>query len=345
MRILAADIGGTSTRLAIFEMQAGSVQDNSAQIRDLARKGVAPIASQRYPSADYGGLEAILAEFTARHGHDFSCACFGLAGPIRGGVASLSNLPWVIDAHALAQALGISHVWLINDLEANAYGIPLLGPDDLAPLAVGAQDDSGNAAVISAGTGLGEAGMVRDGARLLPFATEGGHADFAPRDELEVELWRYLGERFGRVSYERVVSGPGLANIYEFLRQSGRGEESPEIAARLQREDPAAVISTAALAKSCGLCSQALSLFVRVYGAEAGNLALRTLATGGIYLGGGIAPKILPALQGGEFMKAFVDKGRMTPLMDKMPVFVILNPGAALLGAGRYAALHAGGKS
>ena len=325
MRLLAGDIGGTSTRLAIFEAQVDSA---------------VALAEKRYPSQDYDGLEAILAAFTAEHPIAIQHACFGIAGPIREGRASLPNLPWTIAAQALASQLKLERVWLINDLEANAYGIALLKPQDFVVLNPGVAAP-GNAAVISAGTGLGEAGLAWDGQRHLPFATEGGHSDFAPRDALDMELLLYLQARFDHVSYERVVSGPGLASIYQFLRDSGHGKESPAIAASMRSGDAAAVISGAALERRCALCVQALALFVRAYGAEAGNLALKTLATSGVFLGGGIAPKILPALTTGEFMAAFVAKGRMKSLMQAMPVSVILNPSTALLGAARCGVLRA----
>jgi glucokinase len=206
----------------------------------------------------------------------------------------------------------------------------------------GVADPRGNIAVISAGTGLGEAGAFWDGARLHPFASEGGHADFAPRDTLEAELLLYLRERDSHVSWERVVSGPGLCSIYEFLRDSGRGVEQDAIREQMQRGDPPAVISEAALAGRCGLCTRALELFVSLYAAEAGNLALKFLATGGVYLGGGIAPRIVEKLAAPEFMRSFARKDRMQELLQAIPVRVVLNEAAALLGAARYAVLCAG---
>ncbi|MGH8403816.1 MAG: glucokinase, partial [Gammaproteobacteria bacterium] len=230
---------------------------------------------------------------------------------------------------------------LINDLEAHAYGLPLLAEKDFAVLHPGATGATGNQAIIAAGTGLGEAGLIWDGKAHIPYSTESGHADFAPRNELEIDLLRYLLREFNEhVSYERVLSGPGLYNVYRFLRERGEQLESPEVAAGLKVSDPAAVITQAALAGICRLCSQALDLFVACYGAEAGNLALRAMATGGIFIGGGIAPKILAKLKGPAFLQAFLAKGRMRKLVEQIPVKVILNDKAALLGAANYARLH-----
>jgi glucokinase len=224
---------------------------------------------------------------------------------------------------------------LVNDLEANAYGIAMLELKDFVVLNQGAADASGNAAIVSAGTGLGEAGLFWDGKQHRPFACEGGHTDLAPRNELEVELLRFLLGKFSRVSYERAVSGPGLVNIYNFLRDSGRGQESPDMVEAMRQQNPAAVISKAALDGTCALSVQALDLFVSLYGAEAGNLALKIMSTGGLFVGGGIAPKILPKLTGPLFMEAFTTKGRMSPLLKAMPVRVIMNEKTALLGAAR----------
>jgi glucokinase len=245
----------------------------------------------------------------------------------------------VVDSDLVARELGLKSVGLINDLEANAWGIAVLEAKDLVVLNEGAADASGNAAIISAGTGLGEAGLYWDGKQHRPFATEGGHTDFAPRSRLEMDLLEYLLKEFQRVSYERVVSGPGLLNIYRFLRDAGRGEEPGWLARRMRGEDPAAVISRAALDGESDLCAQALDLFVSMYGAEAGNLALKVMATGGVFLGGGIAPRIIRKLEEPAFLNAFTAKGRMKPLLQAMPVRVILNDKTALLGAARFATL------
>lgn len=325
--ILAGDIGGTSARLAAFEVARGTLR---------------VVAEKNYPSGKYSGLGDIVEEFVAAHALRVVCACFGIAGPVRNGRVKTPNLPWVIEAQALARQLGLDAVMLINDLEANAWGIAALEADDVLILNTGAPAAQGNAGVLAAGTGLGEAGLFWDGERHRPFSCEGGHADFAPRDALEVELLRHLTDKFGHVSYERVLSGPGLQNIYEFLRESGRGKETPSVVEAMRDQDGAAVIAQAALERRCKLCVDALELFVSIYGAEAGNVALKFMAFAGVYLGGGIAPKIVGKLQDGAFMRAFVAKGRMQPLLESMPVRVILNSKTALHGAARYAALQTG---
>jgi glucokinase len=271
-----------------------------------------------------------------------SLACFGVAGPVRDGRSETTNLPWVVDASDLAAALDTRRVWLINDLEANAYGIASLGAEDLCTLSEGAPGATGNAAVISAGTGLGEAGLYWDGRSHHPFATEGGHGSFSPGSDLEVELLGWLRQRWSHVSWERVVSGPGLVNLYTFLKESGRGEEPAWLAQEMAAGDAAGVISQHAASGRSELCVQALDLFVRLYGAEAGNAALKLMASGGVFLGGGIAPRNLEKMKDGTFLRAFVAKGRMQPLLEAMPVRIILNQQTALLGAARCAALRGG---
>ncbi|MCI0411079.1 MAG: glucokinase, partial [Acidobacteria bacterium] len=322
--ILAGDIGGTSTRVALFEVEGG---------RLVSR------VQTNFASAKYPGLEAILSEFLGANRIQVEAACFGIAGPVRQGRVETPNLTWVVDARQLSHQLGLETVTLLNDLESTAYGIAVLGVADFAVLQDGAPIEQGSRAVIAAGTGLGEAALHWDGKLHRPFASEGGHADFAPRDELEADLLLHLRKRFGHVSYERVVSGPGLLNFYQFLRDSGRGSEPEWLSERLRREDPSAVIATAAQEKSSDLCVLALERFVSSYGAEAGNLALKVLATGGVYVGGGIAPKILPKLKEPVFLESIVDKGRYRKLMESIPVKVILNDRTALLGAARHAAL------
>jgi glucokinase len=323
MLVLAGDIGGTSTRLAYFD-SAGST--------------LTALVERRFPSREAGSLKEIVSRFSAEHGLAAERACFGIAGPVRQGHVRTPNLPWSVDAAELALSLGLPTVQLINDLEANAYGIDLLGPDDLAILNRGVSDPSGTIAVVSAGTGLGEAMAYWDGSVHRPLRSEGGHADFAPRNELETELLLFLRAEHGRVSTERLVSGPGLRNIYRFLRDSRNIPETPAIADAMRQGDQSAAITRAALAGECPLCDQTLDLFVSLYGAEAGNVALRSLATGGVYLGGGIAPKIIERLKGPGFMLAFTAKGRLSPLLEEIPVRVILNERTALLGAGRCAA-------
>jgi len=325
--ILAGDIGGTNTRLGFYDI-----------------KGKRPnlLAQETFSSRTPGGLHAIIREFKETYHLSVEVACFGIAGPVKNDRVEASNLPWVIDSRELSETLGLPVVWLINDLEANAYGAAALKKKDFEVLNVGVPDEQGNAAIISAGTGLGEAGFYFDGKRYRPFASEGGHVDFAPRSELQIEVLRHLTKKFGRVSYERVLSGPGLKNLYEFLRDTGRGVETPELAAEIQAKDASAVIGAHGVAGTDALCSQALDLFVEIYGSEAGNLALKLKATRGLLVGGGIAPKILPRLKKPAFMEAFMAKGRMKALLEPIPVRVILNDKTALLGSALYAALEAG---
>ena len=321
--ILAGDIGGTSSRLACFEVENGQL---------------AMVAEQIYPSRQYKGLDEIATSFAAAQEGKIQRACFGIAGPVRNGRVATPNLAWVVDSRTLAQELDLPAVRLINDLEANAHGLAALEPKDLVTLNAGAPDAQGNAAVISVGTGLGEAGLFWDGKTHHPFACEGGHADFAPRTDLELELLKYLRAKFEHVSWERVLSGPGIYTIYQFLRETGRGKEPAELTEALRGPDPSAVISKAGLEGRYELCVQTLDLFVSFYGAEAGNLALKLMATGGVYIGGGIAPRIVAKLQGPAFMAAFTAKGRMRALTESMPVRVILKDSTALLGAARCAA-------
>jgi len=327
--ILGGDIGGTKTWLGIFR----------ASGRDTA----APLTLQRaakYSSSAADGLDQLIAEFLEDERDPVDFACFGLPGPVRGQRVKLINLPWEVDADALSARFGFRAAFLINDLVANAYGIGELDPRDFAILHGGEPGASGNMAVISPGTGLGEAGIFWDGHKHLPFACEGGHCDFAPRTELETELLRHLLAPYGHVSFERVLSGSmGLPNIYRFLRDTGRTAETPDVAALLETQDPGTVITRAAMDGSCPLCLQTMELFASILGAEAGNLALKTMATGGVFIGGGIAAKILPLLQRPALLEAFFAKGRFGDFMRKIPLRVILNDRAALLGAARHA-LH-----
>jgi glucokinase len=326
-RILAGDIGGTSTRLALFE--AGG-------------SALGPSAIEQYRNREHAGLGAIVARFRASHADPIDDACFGIAGPVIGGHVETPNLPWPVDAAALSREVGLARVELINDLVANAQGIFQLGPADFVTLNAGAAHAAGNVAVISAGTGLGEAGMYWDGQHHHPFAGEGGHADFAPHTDIEVELLRYLRRKLGgHVSWERVVSGPGLVNIYEFLRDTGHGAEPEWLRAAIAAGDPPAVIGKAGLEGRSDLCARALELLAAAYGAEAGNFALKVMATAGVYLGGGIAPKVLARLDPAGFMEAFKAKGRLRDLLERIPVRIITNEHTALLGAARHAALRA----
>jgi glucokinase len=320
--ILAGDIGGTHTRIALFQ-----------QSQNQLRK----ILDRVYASRDYRSLDEIVSLFVSNENVRVSAACFGIAGPVMHGHVSTPNLAWVVDALQLAKVLQVQTVWLINDLQAHASGLDDLGEADFVHLntAVGGE---GNAALIAAGTGLGEAGLYWDGAVRHAFACEGGHCDFAPRNDLEVELFRYLLNKYSRVSYERVLSGPGLRNVYEFLRDSGRQQEPEWLRDELaSAADPTVVISHVGMNRKAAICEQALDIFVSVYGAEAGNLALKLLATGGVYLSGGIAARILPRLQQPAFLQAFVSKGRMQPLMEKIPVKVVNNDQVGVIGAARYA--------
>lgn len=323
--ILAGDIGGTHARLALFDVSGGQY---------------VPVSLTVFPSSDYPSLDAIAAKFVETTRVQPVAACFGIAGPVVNDKVEATNLPWDVEAQSVGDNLGIRRVKLINDLEANAWGIPALASKDLVSLNQAAAS-SGNQAVISAGTGLGEAGMYWDGSHYHVFACEGGHSDFAPRNDLALELFRYLEKQFGHVSNERVLSGPGLVNIFDFLRDSGRGTPPQWLLEEIQKTDPAAAISRAATGGKCAVAEQALDILVSIYGAEAGNLALKLLATGGVFVGGGIAPKILPKLtKDSAFMQAFVAKGRMRPLMEKISVQVIVNDETALLGAARYASFN-----
>jgi glucokinase len=323
--ILAGDIGGTNARLAYFQPQNGHFQLVSERV---------------FPSREHQGLGEIVTRFLDESGTRPEAACFGIAGPVRNGRVETSNLPWVIEQGVLANQIHLAATLLINDLEASAWGIGALGPEDLVTLNPGAGSVAGNQAVVAPGTGLGEAGLFWDGSRHHVFACEGGHTDFAPRGELQMELLRFLANQFGHVSYERILSGPGLVNGYEFLRASGCGKESADLAHAMQSGDPAAAISRAALSGSDSLASKALDLWIAVYGAEASNLALKIMSTGGLFLAGGISPKILPRLKASLFMEAFLDKGRMRPLVEAMPVHVVTNEKAGLLGAARCAAVR-----
>ena len=327
--ILAGDIGGTNTRLALVEAATGELKI---------------VAEQTFPSRERTSLEAVVAEFLSLHRCDLTRASFGIAGPVRNGRCEATNLPWVVDSKTVAKHLRLKRVGLINDLEANAYGIAVLQSTDFVILNKGARNAKGNRAIISAGTGLGEAGMYWDGQVHRPFPSEGGHADFAPRNHLEMELLDYLMKLYRRVSYERLVSGPGLLHIYNFLKDTGKVEEPPWLAEQMRHGEPAPIISRHAMDGKSPLCHQALELLVSLYGAKAGNLALTIMATGGVYLGGGIAPKIVSnansKLKQSEFMNAFTAKGRMRPLLQDIPVRVIMNPKTALLGAARHAALE-----
>jgi glucokinase len=323
--ILAGDVGGTKVNLALYDF----IDGNLKHARD-----------KQYPAREYSGLEEIVKEFIVSE--KVTAACFGVPGPVREGRLRLTNLPWTLDSRELATHLKIDYIFLINDLQANGYGIAELGSDQIYTLSDGDVRQIGNRALISAGTGLGETFMIWDGRDYVPYPSEGGHADFAPRNEDEIDLLRFLKQKYnGRISFERVVSGQGLTNVYEFLREVRGMEEPAWLAERIATEDPNVVITELALANKSEICIKTLDMFVSAYGAEAGNLALKVLSVGGLYVGGGIAPRILEKLKDGTFMKAFADKGRVSQLLVNMPVRVILESRTALMGAAAYAEARA----
>ncbi len=326
--ILAGDIGGTKSNLGLFEIEDGNPR--------LVRFAT-------YQSSEFSGLPEVIAAFLSEGpAGDLEVACFGIPGPVVDNRVSAANLAWVVDGALVAAEVGVPKVALINDLVATAKGLPMLADDEIAVLQPGLRDADGNRALIASGTGLGMALIPRVGDRWEPVPSEGGHMDFAPRTEDEIGLLRYLRERFGRVSVERVVSGPGLFNIYRYLRDVLRLPETPRVREAIVREeDPSRVIGESGMtaAAGCPLCFRALEMFVAAYGAMAGNLALLGTATGGLWLGGGIAPKILPRLTDGLFLQTFVAKGRFVPFLEKIPVRVVLNDRAALLGAAQHAAM------
>lgn len=323
---LAGDIGGTKTRLAIVNVTGNTVHI----LREVS-----------YPSRDFASFELLLADFLSGT-ESLEDAAFGVAGPVLNQVVQTTNLPWRIDAAALVRQFGFTQCTLLNDLEATAYGLPALGEDDLLTLQGGLIHACGNVAVIAAGTGLGEAGLYWDGMVHRPFATEGGHASFAPSNELEFALLRHLQLQHQHVSWERVVSGMGLPVLHDFLCQYRKTPAPDWLRDAMRSGDAAAEISAAALAGRDKICVETLDCFVRLYGSEAGNFALKVMSSGGLYLGGGIAPRILKLLQTGVFLDAFLNKGRMRPLLEAMPVRVILNDRAALYGPALHAATLAG---
>ena len=319
--ILAGDVGGTKVHLALYDFINGKL----SHVRD-----------ERYPAKDYSGLEEIVRIFLGAE--RVSSACFGVPGPVRDGRLRLTNLPWTLDSRELSHSLKIDHVFLINDLEANGYGVAELSADQIFTISEGDPSQIGNRALIAAGTGLGEGILVWDGKQHFPMPSEGGHSDYAPRNEDEIDLLRFLQQKYqGRISFERVVSGMGFTNIYEFLRDVRGMEEPAWLAERMAAEDPNAVITELALASKSEICVKTLDMFVSAYGAEAGNLALKVLSIGGLYIGGGIGPRIVEKLKDGTFMKAFTDKGRLSQLLVNMPVRLILESRASLLGAAAYA--------
>jgi glucokinase len=322
--ILVGDIGGTKATLALVDAD-----------RPLVLQHAATLASR-----DHASPTDLIRRYADPHRDEIHAASLGVPGPVIGDAAKATNLPWTIRRADVARCLGGVPVMLLNDLEAFGWGLPLLPADRIAVLQEGTRDARGNGALIAAGTGLGEAGLFWDGTRHVPFASEGGHADLAPRTRREMRLLEFLAPRYGHVSWERAVSGRGLLNIFEFLRDVEGMAVPPALAEALEREtehDPA-VVSAAALAERAPIAVEALDMFTRLYAAEAGNLALKLMATGGVYLVGGIAPKILPKLQDGTFVAAFADKGRFRQLLEGVPIRVVLDESTALYGAARFAA-------
>ena len=338
--ILAGDVGGTKVDLALYMFDKGQLT---------------PVYEHKYHARDFTGLAAIVNAFVAEwkqssgQSADILAACFGVPGPVRHGRLKLTNLPWILDSTQLASELHIEHVFLINDLEANGYGISELKPDQIMVLSHGDPAAVGHRGLIAAGTGLGEAILIWNGRTHLPVASEGGHADFAARNDDEIGLLQYLKTNLrGRVSCERVISGLGMANVYAYCRDVKKMEEPAWLKERMQAEDPNAVIGELGEAGTSEICAHTLELFVSAYGAEAGNLALKILSVGGMYVGGGIAPRIVKKMQDGSFMKAFTDKGRLSELLVHTPVRLILESRAALIGAAAFAEARAaelGGRS
>ena len=322
MTVLAGDVGGTKTALALF---------------DRRERGLALVREDTLSSRSFESLEAAIERFLAAGPRpSIEAVCLGVAGPVVDGRCVATNLPWVIDERVLAATIPARRVKLLNDLEVAAHGVLGLPEGELCTLQAGTPR-RGHLVLIAAGTGLGEALIVQDGERRQVIASEGGHADFAPRTDVEDDLLRFLRKEFGRVSFERILSGPGLFNVYRFLRDTGWAREPAEVAERMRAGDPSAVVTEMALADRDPMCAKALEIFVSVYGAEAGNLALKAMAVGGVFVAGGIAPRILPRLTSGAFVNAFRDKGRLATLMEAMPIRVALNPRAPLLGAAQVA--------
>jgi glucokinase len=324
--LLAGDVGGTKTKLAIFSEEKGPRE---------------PLAEQTFRSKDYPGLGAIAQEFLDDVDIEVDRASFGVAGPVIENHVEVTNLPWIVDADELRETLRLPSVRLLNDLASIANGVLFLEPDEVHVLHEGAHDPTGAIAVVAPGTGLGEAFLTwdQDDGRYRPHASEGGHTDFAPTTPRQIQLLRYLWARHEHVSYELVCSGLGIPNLYTYYRSGGYAEEPDWLAEQLAKvEDPTPVIVNAALddERKCELCTLTLNTFVSILGAEAGNLALKVMATGGVYLGGGISPRILPALEQERFLEAFRSKGRHSDLMERMPVHVILNPEVAILGVACY---------
>ncbi len=321
--VLAGDIGGTKTNLGLYAVGP--------------QHALSPLRERSYSSHQYGGLDAVVREFLAGRSERPAAAAFGIAGPVFEGVVVTTNLPWKVEANQLAGVIGCDRVRLMNDLETTAYGALFLPPGDIHTLHHGTPR-RGHCAVIAAGTGLGQALLFWDGKRHRPAASEGGHADFAPRGDLQAAFFDFLRQQYPRVSYEHVLSGPGLYNIFRFFDEGLQRPVDPGVRDRLKTQDPSAVVGEAGVSGTCATCEEAVNMFVSVYGAQAGNLALTLMAVGGVFIGGGIVTKMLPKMTAGGFMEGFTAKEPFTDLMREIPVRIILNPKASRLGAAQVAA-------
>lgn len=318
---LIGDIGGTKTNIAVLE---------------TLTNGFKPLYEKSFPSKDYDSLRTIVKKVVDENKFRIVHACFGVAGPIKDGKCDATNLPWLVDSKKIAEVLNIDSVSLLNDLQAAAYGIESLEEKDVFVLNKGNPQRDGNKCLLSAGTGLGESIIFWDGKKYKPSPSEGGHSDFAPRNKIEIKLLNYLINKYGRISYERILSGPGLLNVYNFFKDTTYQNTPAWLLERLKKEDPSAVISEVGMQKKDECCEKVLDLFVSIYGAEAGNLALTALATGGVFIGGGIAPKILNKIKEGTFVQAFTHKGRLSVMVSQIPVKIILNDKIPLLGCTNF---------
>ncbi len=322
--VLAGDIGGTKSNLAIFE-----ATDNSVRI----------VVSATYPSAKYDSVTSIIQQFLREHpGHQPENICLGVAGPVFHGRIEVTNLPWHIDSREIIRDTGIEKVMLINDLEATAYGLAGLGPADFVCLHEGDPSVKGNMAIIAPGTGLGEAGIYWDGQTFHPFATEGGHCDFSVRDADDLAFHDFMLQKYKVVSWESAIAGPAIHDIFRFLCEIKKRPEAPWLADAMKDNDPSAVISHAALNGKDAVCREAMDIFIRYLARESCNLILKSKAAGGLYLGGGIPPKIIPLLMEPAFYNHLLDCDRMQDLVRKVPVHVMMNDKAAMIGAGWYGA-------
>ncbi|RIL12440.1 MAG: glucokinase [Proteobacteria bacterium] len=322
--ILAGDAGGTKTRIALYDNSGGRFTC---------------LKMEQYPSGEFSRFEDILSAFSSQHGAAAKAACFGVPGPVVAGQAKTTNLPWVLSENSIAKALNIPQVKLVNDLLATAAAVPHLSEQDLETLHAGTPlREPSHIGILAPGTGLGQGFLFYIDGRYHPMASEGGHADFAPNSELEIELLRFLRRTYLHVSYERILCGSGLINIYNFLKDYGYAKESPTIAERISKEHPPAVIASAGMSGEDELCSKALEMFVTILGAVAGNIVISNLTIGGVYLGGGIPPKILPRLRSDDVVDSYTAKGRFSDLVKAVPLKVIKDDRAAVLGAASIAA-------